>query len=174
DGGSFNELLNEYDGSGKLVRSTHRGQQPYFKNGEWIPPTQPRPDKTYLYSYDEESRLLQIANATDKKDLVRYRYDAGGRKTSTRTFGENRIPPGQACAGSAVDCMEAGFGVPEDGRVEIIFNEDDQPLEAYVYDNQGTCVTRAVRTYDRLRRFITERSFIENGELLFPPEARLE
>jgi len=72
DGGSFNELLNEYDGSGKLVRSTHRGQQPYFKNGEWIPPTQPRPDKTYLYSYDEESRLLQIANATEKKDLVRY------------------------------------------------------------------------------------------------------
>lgn len=109
------------------------------------------------YTYDGEGRLIKITggppNGPHAESHFTYavRYDGQNRKIVTEGFdpGTLRQAQGAMVCGSFWDAaVYSGVGVPVGGTLTLIYNSEDQPIEAHFRDGEGQIVNRLVRTYD--------------------------
>lgn len=120
-----------------------------------------RAERTYVY--DDNGRLIRISGS-DQVD--EFRYDEQGRKKQIR-----QIParPEQASRAYGIaawfDCISEGDTLSDGGRVETMYNERDQPVDATILDDEGMVLFRIVHTYDADGRLSQEKLTTENAPL---------
>jgi hypothetical protein len=144
------ERLNSYDEAGRLLKITMSGGM--------------LGNLTRTYEYDAEDRVVAIVE-NSKRGVSRadFRYE-NGRKTMVKTVPAQEPGMVAACGADMLmeSAMSGNYGLPNGGTVTVMFNKDDQPLEARLADQQGVVNTRIVRTYDAEGQIVETRSIMED------------
>lgn len=118
------------------------------------------------FTYDGDGRLTKITggppNEPGTESLFTYatRRDEQNRKTVTKGFDSETLRQAQGCmvSGSLWDAaVYAGVGIPVGGTLTLIYNREDQPIEAQMFDGEGQIVNRLTRTYDANGRILEEK-----------------
>jgi hypothetical protein len=122
-----------------------------------------------LYTYDEAGRLLTIMDGPERGGRVDFHYHEQGRKTTIRRFDPKELKQVQNAVSALTpwDTAESGMGIPPDGKVITVYDENDQPTEQQIRDVGEHIVCRNVRTYDANGRILEEKQIQENPALLF-------
>ncbi len=127
-----------------------------------------------VYIYDDEGRLLKIADSRTPDDPTVIQYDDQGRQTVLHTSRAENYRPNVAFGGTPFSAADRPPNLPGGGSAATICDEQDRPIEARVCDAHGEQVSRAVRLYDAQGRVTEEKQIMEHPEAMIPEEIRNE
>jgi hypothetical protein len=118
------------------------------------------------FTYDGEGRLIKISggppNGPGTECLYTYavRFDEQNRKIVTKGFDPETLRRAQQTmvCGSPFDAaVSSGVGVPLGGTLTLVYDSEDQPIEAQMRDGEGQIVRRLIRIYDTNGRILEEK-----------------
>ena len=147
-----------YDNSGRLLSKVVRSADGSVKEKK--------------YSYDEQGRLLRIAE--NNGDRRSFEYDQEGRKTEIREIMRRAEQPRGAIA-TGIDVvfadvegtLDLGFnGSGNANRIKTIYDENNHPTETQAFSG-GHLLSRIVRTFDDQHRVTDVRVIVEDPSSMF-------
>ena len=153
------EMQNSYDASGHIIKSVWKSSVE---------------TNTAVFSYDDQGRLISLANSTRPDNPITFHYDEHGRKTSVQTSRPADYRPNGAVAGSPFEALDTPPNLPGGGSAITIYDEFDRPVEVQVRNAHGEVVKRAARTYDSQGRVSEEHQILDNLEAAIPADFQAE
>jgi len=146
-------LASEYTVDGKLVARRHTSPDgsgwltthEYDADGRLTKITSGKVDDPgtvtlSLYTYNQDGRSTETIGTNGKVIRTNFHHDKQGRKIATKTFSSEVLE--QYRGSVAVDsrsiwaATEMGMGVPTGGKVTIVYDDRDLPVEMQILDSR--------------------------------------
>lgn len=157
DGSEF-ETRRFYNGAGLLLKATSG-----MKGGT---PTE------VVNHYDSSGKIQSTTSSASAQDIATYSYDGQGRKTKIQTSRPEDYRSNVASAGSPFGAADRAPNLPGGGSATTYYDEHDRPYKVEVRDDEGTLVTRALRSYDEKGNVADETQVLDDPVAIIPAQAR--
>jgi len=181
------KTVQEFDPSGRLT--CYRGgtggaewtnENKYDANGRFLKSISSSNGRVYqeiVYSYEPAGRLESYtSHGIHGKTTATCSYDNKGRKTVLLSFDAKVLEAGRqrTSAGSPLHAAQAGHGVPDGGKVQTFYDDEDRPIEARILGVDEQLISRVVCRYNEMGKLLEEKRVVESPEFMVPPSLRAQ